>query len=299
MVHEKNRIPITDRIWIGFPERSDEILKACEPRNYAAGSLRTSVGRKYGTYYAICHEIPASREFDFNFDPDHTLHWVVALSRLVRPNPTGFEYSARCEYAATGELHRVWAAPWQPAFGVNLKRCWLSRDEWKQTARLVARRPTARAFTFERIKTALWYRERAALEHYVEVRSQHIATVAEALTGLYKVPPPPRVAKSPRTGRAGKQQSRGERFRIGLCKLATDAGISLSTDQADVVWQMRSHHSHGASYPFGSSKSANIAANSEIEKVELVVSAALRRAIEDDSYAQNFESDVSVSKWLP
>src|SRR4030095_3442352 len=148
------------RIGLQSNELWKAVLTACRPQGYSFAPTPL-----FGQLYALWNENPADPT-GFNWDPDQSLATAIALSRLIHPTSTGFEYSARVIFKhndslkqiipgpVSGLLAHAYAAPTAP-------RNWLTDNDVSVLRSLLASFYAASADLPPRVQRALWNHEYA------------------------------------------------------------------------------------------------------------------------------------------
>ena len=284
-----DRIKLDDEIWIVWAGRindylpidSKPIMDACErpgyvdPPNALHGHAHRGT-RQYTAWYVLWNEQPAEVDRD-KWDPDQRLTEFVVMSRLIHPTPLGFEYAARVEQWD----EQLTIAPFDgvPAYTTQ-EPYYLTCTQWKEAGNLVKLWRAMKAGCCERIKSAIWYREKVAQEYHLEVRWSLLVTAIESLTSEWVT----------------KKKS-GERFGKGVTKLASEIGVAISSHDADVAWKRRSSLVHGQGWPSGKAP-VDAKSDRSYRCFENLLDKTLRRLIEEPTFRCNFENDRALTAWL-
>lgn len=152
----QNSYELLDGIGVGRTEylgvRGADIMDACEP---AGQWLRKGKPfrptRQFGSNYWLVNLRPAIPN-DYNWDPDHTLFWLVLLSHAIRPSSFGLRYCARVVIDPNGDTSILAPHDYQPVYPLR-GRGWLNRDEWRTAASLFV---ALRASSGERKRLLEW-----------------------------------------------------------------------------------------------------------------------------------------------
>jgi len=282
-IYRDQRVNIASNTWVGRLEHEHArcIMDACEPRAFPEQATR-----QFGYYYAIVRESPPSHE-NLYFDPDQRLRRVIALSRLIHPTPLGYAYSARVWCKDDGTLDEIRPLYYaSPAYGGDLKRPWLTPDEWQDVGNVLAKFEMRREKLSHRVRRALWYHEKTAMEYYFEVRWVQIVTAIESLVGKWTTE---RDAK--------RSESCGKRFQRGLVRLGSAVDLPISPADAGEAWKRRSSVVHGNDLPPGALKEGE-PSDDLYGRVAEVLGRGICFAIRDDMFAATFETNENLQKWL-
>ncbi len=277
-----NRLYLNDEesIWVGRLPETSIIMDACEPAGY-----NFKATRQFGAYYALVNEQPEDTDND-NWDMKQPLTEIVVLSRLVVPAPLGFEYAARIRTLQDGRKQIIPLPEGERAYASD-NREWLTLAEWKVVSELAKTWKSTRASTCERLRSALWYREKLAREQHLDVRWVLLATALESLIGVWVNAP----------GAQRDLPRRGRQFILGVQKLASTCGLPFTQADATTAWQRRSSLAHGAGWPSGSLKNGEPSDDLHV-RLESVLNASIRRLIEDQPLRSQFDNDNSLRSWL-
>jgi hypothetical protein len=273
---------IADDVWLGDinSELTEAVMDACDPR-YENFSPR----RQYGSAYALIR-LRAPAPDSLQFDPDKLLGAIAALSRLVHPTSIGFSYAARVRYPEYGGRQIIPGAPSNlnpHAFVSEELSDWLVPADVPALVDLV--NSYQRKNAPQRVRSALWNHESAFRNYFLENRWAMIVTGIESLVHV-------RDEKDPRNGRpAGSTRVFAQRG----SQLATILGIpGLGDAELRRSYAMRSEIVHGGGVP-----TAGAAEKTLYETTERLLSACIARALLDEEFAAQFQSDESVQSALP
>ncbi len=271
-------------------------------------------------YYALVREI-AQAEWPKDWDWDKKLQGALALSRLVHCHSAGNAFRARVTFDGDGRMSEVFPPYWtnDQAYHPNILRNYLKPEEWREVGRLLACYSQSVARKSRRITSAMWFREKAAIEYWHDVAWAFIGSAIDRLVGPdYSVKrwqaddescaPPERrpidvtcaVDKPPRRGPANRLP-RGKIFKSRLFQLSKFIGHQLYWGDVEDAWDLRSLGAHGeclTSHPMPGDSSDKPIREELYHRVVLLLNAVLRRAIMDDDFALHFESECSVREFL-
>jgi hypothetical protein len=233
--------------------------------------------RQYGYFYAFVWRVPEPASAH-DWDTDQRLQTAVALSRLVRPTSISFRHAARLHYSDDGTLksaYPAWLTGVDPDSWLAPEknyRDWLIEAEIEQLGALLNAPPLSALPV--RLSRALWYHEYASRTYYREIRW---ITVCVALESMLH------------TSRGFSTRQFVERLPL----LASSLGVSLTAQEAETAYDMRSRLSHGRA-------TGKLAPSEEqlYMKLELVLRTALKEAILSPMFALTFANGDTVrSKW--
>jgi hypothetical protein len=253
---------------------------ACKPTGFPPAGERIELG--WWPYAFVRTDPPPSVERDSGlrtwWDEDQVIRTAVALSRLVWANGVSPEYAGRCERRGA-ELVRIVPAEGAPSAYVAdpSRRPWLTEAELIQLRTLMEhyRASDSTLPRPGRVRNALWFAEYAAETYFAELRWAHVVTALEALLNTSD-------------DKATKQ------FKVRFTALANELGFGWVTgSRADRIYDARSRVVHGETELFGTALGKDDATAS-LARVEEVLRAALRRAIEDPEFQRTFDDAASI-----
>lgn len=271
----QGRFQLADDLWVGRldDQISDTVLDVCDP----PGLWARKPPRLFGQFYAYVREpIPAEKMYEW--DTDNRLLTCVALSRVVHPTSISFQYAAQIVYGSNGKVKEVVPGPVK-GHGADAsppnedQRDWLIRSDLEALRELFQH--FSRADLPPRVWRALWYHEYAARTRYADVRCTLITTALEALVHT-------------------DRQRSTHQFIERVPGIAADVGVvNFSRDDAETAYDLRSRLSHGQGL------AVFIQAERQIyERMELIVRAAIKRAILDKQFGLVFSSeDLIRAQW--
>ncbi len=256
---------------------TEPVIEACTLPGFPPGGIDP----RFIPYAFVRSNPPDDGLGGRGWDPDERITRAVALSRLVWPNSVWFEHTARIELDGAGELRAVRpiVARRKAYVADPTARPWLTQAEAQALAFLLARyealdlpRPTQ-----ARLPTALWFAEHVAQTEFFEIRWVETVTALEALL-------------------ATSGERIAAQFTVRFPALAKALGFTWATrTQARKIYEIRSaivHGAHRQDAPRGRET------NELRLKVEEVLRAALRKAIEDDEFRASFDSNEAISyRW--
>jgi len=260
-----------------------KIMDACEPCG-----LNFKPTRQFGHYYAIERTCPPDSQSD-NWDQDQTITRAIAFSRWVHDSSFGFEYAARIQRDESAVIAKICPLRFGPqAFCTDTAKTWVTPDEWTKVSKLLSNWSASFARGCPRIERAIWYREHAAREYYVDVRWVQLVTAVESLVSTWDDV----LSVSQRN-----KGRRGKRFHTGAQNLARHCGTNLSEKEAEEAWNRRSAFVHAGDLPNPSNGMPGVIDPLYL-RLQFVLDQALQRVVLDDEYARNFESEETVTLWL-
>ena len=279
-------IDLGSSLWIGRLDHdtTTAIVEACEPPG-----LNVPLNRPWGVMYTLYRtdppEVPESR---YQWDPDRRISLGIRMSRLVHPTSIGYEFTARVVDNGASAPRVI--APshikgWGTrAYVVDTQNNWLTIDHAAEMRRLLAVYDHAQVP--ERVKSALFYFEYAALTYFIDLRWVAITTACESLVhidGEREPSQPQRYARS--TNVFVTRMAR-------LSALALDAPLS----EADLIamYRQRSALAHGQDFTGLTPEKRRLYCLQED-----ALRAILRKAVLERQFAELFQSDASVQAAFP
>jgi len=250
------------------------VLTACRPRGYFFDPVY-----QFGQLYAFWNDNPAHPS-ELNWDPDQSLATTVALSRLIHPTSTGFEYSARVIFGpddgikqiipgpVSGLLAHAYVAP-------SAARNWLTENDVIALRSLLASFHASSSGLPPRVQRALWNHEYAAAIQWIDVRWTVVATSLESLV------------------HTDRHQST-KQFVDRVTALAQRVGVIFSREDAQQAYDLRSTLAHGRAFGTGDDTTTALYC-----RMEEVLRTSVRRAIQEPAFRDIFQSDDNVRAELP
>lgn len=274
----QTRIDLSDQIWIG--PLDDQIAKlvidACDKRYF--GPIPHA--RDAWQLYSYVRELNVSHK-DWNWDHDHVLEAVVALSRLLHPTSAGLLCAARISFDEDGRVDEIYPAV---RSGISLEvflspqrgRNWLVEADARLLRELVPRLPVPLP---ERVHTAFWHHEYAARTYYINHRWSFICTGLEALLHT-------------------DRRRNTAQFVQRLPALASELGITITETQADEAYDVRSRLAHGLSLLSTGPGGPPAPQVQLYDCIEDILRFAVLRCMRDSTFADIFRSDDLIrSRW--
>jgi hypothetical protein len=232
--------------------------------------------RQYAYFYAFVRQVPEPASIH-EWDTDQRLQTAVALSRLIRPTSISFRHAARLHYGDDGTLksaYPAWLTGVDPDSWLAPEknyRDWLIEAEMQQLKALL-KAPSLLGPV--RLTRALWYHEYASRTYYGEIRW---ITVCVALESMLH------------TSRGYSTRQFVERLPL----MASMFGVSLTAQEAETAYDMRSRLSHG-----GATGKLTSSEEQLYLKLELVLRLALKEAILTPAFAAIFVEENTIrSQW--
>ena len=269
-------------------EESDLVFASCSPRgHYFVAS------RQFGQRFAYERELDLAgwESNRFGWDDSAILHTVLALSRLVRDNAHGTEFGARIVDYADGEQQVIPAdaSDAQRAYRLTTDRDWLDTTDAAALRDLVAAYYEHESTLPDRVGRALLTAESVSRTSVLETALPLLATGLETLANT------------------GRQQV-ARQFSERLPQIAADVHVEGVTEQlCQELYTARSQASHGAPIHLLSAREGEddvaptgppAEALAKVERLQAVLRATIRRAIEDPDFAATFASEESIrARW--
>lgn len=204
----------------------------------------------------------------------------------MHPTSIAFSYAARVRYPAYGGRQIIPGAPSNlnpHAFVSEELSDWLIPSDVPSLIELVQAYQKQNAP--QRVRNALWNHESAFRNYFIENRWAMIVTGIESLVHI-------RDEKDPKTGKhAGSTRVFAQRG----SQLATLLGVAgLDEVALRRSYAMRSEIVHGSGVPEVGADAKRL-----YESTESLLSTCIARALLDDSFAAQFQSDKSVQSAFP
>lgn len=204
----------------------------------------------------------------------------MALSRFIRPNPTGAEYAVRViDYG--GSERRLVPLGFEARFAAYVadptERDWLDQSEAEALRELLTSYWREKEELSERVRHALWLSEYGSRLYFVDVAWPHVVTALEALLNTDR-------------DRLRRQ------FVTRVPALASELDlVNIDQSFADDAYALRSQAVHGTRVPFH----ADATAAQRLGRLQRLLQVALRRSIEDAAFRSIFDGAASVRSHWP
>lgn len=266
-------------------DEADQVMDADEPRG-----LNYEPVRQFGQRYSFVGERPVEAEQgagQATFDEGGHLNAALVLSRLIRDNGFSLQYAARVSDRVDGKriIRPIAFTEGTAVYRLRRGREWLDAAEGAELAALVE---AYRAADLPpRVKRAIWRAEHSTWHRWADVTLPELVGGLEALLKIG-------------TGQLTSQ------FKQRVTALARDLGIEgVDEDLCKRMYEGRSDWVHGSHVTlFGAEGSAPSDAEEEavvadLAKMQEVLRAACRRAIEDPTFREIFGTDEAIAeRWL-
>jgi hypothetical protein len=212
----------------------------------------------------------------------------VQLSRLIVPNAHSTNYAARVLAHEVFPFKREEGptiAPLHPenrefAFRADTSvRGWLTAADAAGLGRLLRRWLEARSRIPQRLANAMWWAEWTARTAYIQPAFVNTVSALEALVS---------------TNTAGQRAEFVVRS-LAISDELDDASLNIDVGLLDRAYTARSEVTHGA---FVAMDAAGPEAN-DVARLQRLLHALLRHAIEDDEFAGSFASSAAVDQRWP
>ncbi|MGH2714900.1 MAG: hypothetical protein ACRDM7_13625 [Thermoleophilaceae bacterium] len=255
---------------------SELIFNACDPRGHFH-----FMARQFSCRYAFRVEHSPEEERHERWDPENIIYEAVALSRLARDNAYSTEYAARVVEYENGELS---VRPFDGdlsryAYSLGQDRDWLDAEGAANLAALLAVFWSDEHELPERVRDALWLTERLTHEHFVDIAVPGLVAALERLISTSK-----------------EQVTR--QFKTRVPELAKELGVpGVSRTLCGQIYAARSQGAHGSAIDLLAAPRAD-ANVQKVAKMQTVLHAAVRRAIEDPAFRAVLADDAAIrSRW--
>jgi len=279
-------IDLGGQLWLGRLDQTltGQILDACEPRG-----LNYQVNRAWGVMYALYRtDAPRQPGSLYQWDPDHRLSLAMRMSRLVHPTSLAYEFSARV-VENEGSPDRIIAPSYIKGWGtrayvVNTQMNWLTTDHASQLRQLLT--VYDHDALPERVKSALFYFEYAALTYFIDLRWVSLTTACESLIHIDGERDPANPQRF-----AGSTQV----FVTRMSQL-TRAVLGAALPEVDLraMYRARSALAHGQDFTGLTSENRRLYVLHED-----TLRAILRKVVLEQAFAATFQDDTSIQATLP
>jgi hypothetical protein len=278
------------------------VFNACTQRGHYFFGVR-----QFGQRYSLVRHVDPGvlEKSHYGWDEGHLIFYASVLSRLVHDNGHSFEYAARI-VDHEDELQQVIpvnAPGFVTAYRLRRGRDWLTAGEWDDLRQLLADYLPVHDSLPWKVSHALNLGEDAVR---MQLLQRALLLIATALEGLIQSD----------SNRVAKQ------FRERLPRLANEAGVDGIDEQfADTLYTARSEAAHGApvsmfhvepkaeeppeeeepEQPQGEPAVPEVEENiaAPLALAQDLLRAATRKAIQDETFRQIFDSDDTVRAHWP
>lgn len=266
-------------------EDADLVMNACAPRGHYFAPIR-----QFGQRYSLVLDLPADvweGDRGLAWDPDGVLYDALTMSRLIRDNGFSLQYAARIVDYEDGEQCVVWnpSPGGKTAYRLRRDREWLDAGEADELAALLD--ALWSADLPPRVRRALWRAEWAGWSAFADAM---LPTLVGGLEALLKT----------------RRYELTAMFKVRAAALAVEAGIEgIDEDFCGYIYDGRSDWVHGSEVAlFGDAASPQPTEAdrrdvlADIAKVQDLLRATCRRAIEDQTFRETFAADASIdARW--
>jgi hypothetical protein len=251
-----------------------EEVEACFDASSPAGE-NFRPARQFGQRYSFVRRDAPQQPF-YEWDSDLLIQYALALSRWVRDNAHSAEYTVRVIDHASERIERVPGARWLAWYAPDGDRKWLSQPEAEELAQLLQR------FLAVRDDLPLRVNRGIRLAEYATRTDEYIVAViwtVSATEALFN------------TDRSKLRRQFVERSTAVAAELGVDGATK---DVANAIYTARSESVHGAVPNIADHDQAVL----ELAAIQRLVRAALRRAVDDQTFRDTFRDDASVrARW--
>ena len=270
-------------------DEAKRVFAACTPRGHHFAPIK-----QFGQRYSLIRDVDVAEWEDhhYNWDHDGVIYDALALSRLVRDNAFSMEYAARIVDHGDGQQVIAWHRGSVGAQGYRVRhdRDWLGYTEAEELRALLGVYWSARGDLPARVSRAMWRAEYAASIRWGDVI---LPTLVSGLEALLKT----------------ERHQATNQFKRRATAMAAELGIDGITEQwCGEVYTARSDWVHGSSVKLfardpmlggGPTDPTQSSAFTDIARVQDLLRAAVRRAIEDETFRAAFADDDSVRAQWP
>lgn len=270
-------ITLMDDLRIEWIEDSPSYMDACDP-----AGLNFKSTRQFGQRYAFVRQPAPTQPSLFHVDADGRIALALQLSRYVILN-------SHCTEVAARRLTNYFPGPDQIAPLRNeyrfyafhaLKdgaRDWLTDEDARSLGALLRRFASEREQFPERVLRAMTRCEESFRTPFTETAAVGVVTALESLLKTKR-------------GDATRQ------FRVRVPAMARELGLAgITKRRAERFYNFRSRSVHGSP----TLVRAGGRANAEVRAFEVVLTQALRRAIEDPAFRRVFTTKTTVAERWP
>jgi hypothetical protein len=269
-------------------EESELVMNACTPRGHNFAPIR-----QFGQRYSFVLDVDPEEypEHPYAWDREGVLRDALSLSRLVRDHAYSLEYAARIVDFGDGTQIVVYTRlPWmKAAYRLRRDREWLDAADGSELRELLAAYWEIESSLSTRVTKAVWRAEYASSIAWGDLAVPFFASGLECLL---------------KTERYGATRQ----FVGRVPALAAEVGVEeVGPDLAERIYDARSAWIHGAHVELFSGKGEQSEGPAtreqwevfaEIARVQDVLRAAVRRAIEDAEFRATFADDEAIrSRW--
>lgn len=262
---------IDEHISIRTIERdlADQMFDACLP-----GSCKGATRQFDAAYGYVAPRFPG--DDDNKFDPRGKITRTMALARLIHPTCDTFAFAGIVSAngdSARPRLIRSFTGPRPHAFVFDSeRRSWLTASDLASVRDLCLQCDEEKLP--RRVKRALWHHEYAACIYYGEIRAASMTTALEVLLGT-------------------SSKSSTKQFIQRVPQLADELDVpDLDRSRASQAWGLRSSVAHGGE------KLMTRELGVTFDRVQRLIAAIIRRAVEDPAFAAILSVDDAMNaKW--
>ena len=272
-------------------DEAELVMNACTPRGHYFLPVR-----QFRQAYSFVRDVdPAEAEESLTWDRDSVLYDALMLSRLVRDNNVSAQYAARVTTYEGGEQMVMYPVTPKPfVYRLRRDRDWLDEPEAIELRQLLAAFWAVQETLPARVRRALFRTEYAVWSAWADAMLPTLVGGLEALLKTEKHP-------------ATKQ------FKTRLPLLAEELGIDgLSPDVCERLYDARSEWVHGTHVRlFSGSNEVDEELGdraetreeqdvlADIARLQDVLRAAVRRAVEEEGFRAVFAEDDAIRKRWP
>lgn len=270
-------------------DEAERVFKACTPRGHYFAPIK-QFGQRYSFIRGI--ELSEWQDHPYHWDRDGVIYDALAMSRLVRDHAFSMEHAARIIDYSDG----VQVISWRPgsigaqAYTVRHERDWLSYAEAEELSRLLEAYWSVRDNLPPRVARAMWRAEYAASIRWGDVI---LPTLVSDLEALLKT----------------DRRYATRQFKERATHLAAELGIASITEPwCEGIYDARSDWVHGSRVELfardphlggGPASPTQSDVFGDIARVQDLLRAAVRRAIEDETFRETFATAESVRERWP
>jgi hypothetical protein len=271
-------------------EEAELVMNACTPRGHYFHPIR-----QFGQRYSFIRDVDLG-EWEHNpyrWDADDAIWDALTLSRLIRDNAYSTQYAARIADYEDGEQMVIYTQTGESKHVYRLRhdRDWLDMAEGAELCRLFSAYRERNSPLPPRVRRAMWRTEYASWVKWADLSLPLLVGGLEALLQT-------------------EHEQATKQFVRRVPALAEEVGVEEVTRKfCDDMYDTRSQWVHGARvklFAAGPEAQPGQAPTEEqwsvlgkVARLQDVLRSAVRRAVEDDQFADVFVDDERIRERWP